>query len=194
MTKVLIPSITDGYLSSAHQCPSPNFNQRPTGCPVSLLVIHNISLPPGQFGGGFVQPFFLNQLNPHDHPYFSEISAMQVSSHLLIERTGCITQFVGFDQRAWHAGQSIFEGCDNCNDFSVGIELEGADDIAYTSEQYSALAEVSLLLMREYPLITLERITGHEHIAPGRKTDPGAAFDWNNYFRMLENSAMDENK
>lgn len=118
---------------------------------------------------------------------------MQVSSHLLIERTGCITQFVGFDQRAWHAGQSIFEGCDNCNDFSVGIELEGADDIAYTSEQYSALAEVSLLLMREYPLITLERITGHEHIAPGRKTDPGAAFDWNNYFRMLE-CVMDENK
>lgn len=179
-------AILDGYLSGAHQCPSPNFNERPPGCSVSLLVIHNISLPPGQFGGGFVQPFFLNQLNPCDHPYFADIAAMQVSSHLLIERTGCITQFVDFNQRAWHAGLSVFDGCDNCNDFSIGIELEGTDDIAYTSEQYRALVEVSAALMQQYPLITAERITGHEHIAPGRKTDPGAAFDWDNYFRLLK--------
>lgn len=194
INKVITPTITDGYLSSAHQCPSPNFNERPSEASVSLLVIHNISLPPGEFGGGFVQPFFLNQLNPSDHPYFSEIAAMQVSSHLLIERSGCVTQFVDFNRRAWHAGQSIFDGCDNCNDFSIGIELEGADDIDYTFEQYRSLVDISYLLMREYPLITPERITGHEHIAPGRKTDPGAAFNWGDYFRLLENRQMDEKK
>ena len=185
-TGAVAPVILDGYLKGANQCPSSNFNTRPEGCGISLLVIHNISLPPGQFGGGFVQPFFCNKLDSEQHPYFAEISALQVSSHLLIERTGCVTQFVDFNQRAWHAGLSTFAGREDCNDFSIGIELEGTDNIPYTSQQYSALAEISAALMQVYPGITPERITGHEHIAPGRKTDPGAAFDWPYYRRALE--------
>jgi AmpD protein len=181
----LVPTlIADGYLSGANQCPSPNVNARPKDDDISLLVIHNISLPPGKFGGGYVQQFFCNKLDPNQHSYFAEIAVMQVSSHLLIERTGCVTQFVDFNKRAWHAGQSIFAGRKDCNDYSIGIELEGTDNIAYTSQQYSALAEVSAALMLMYPSITPERITGHEHIAPERKTDPGAAFDWA-YFAEL---------
>ena len=186
--------IADGYFCGANQCPSPNVNARPTGGDISLLVIHNISLPPGKFGGGFVQQFFCNQLDPTLDPYFAEIAAMRVSSHLLIERTGCVTQFAGFNQRAWHAGQSIFAGREDCNDFSIGIELEGTDNIPYTSQQYLALAEVSAALMLTYPSITPERIIGHEHIAPKRKTDPGAAFDWAYYVELTSRKSKELNQ
>lgn len=176
--------IRNGWLVSAQACPSPNFNSRPPGAEVSLLVVHNISLPPGQFGTGCVQQFFCNQLDHRQDPYFAAIASLQVSSHLLIERTGVLTQFVSLNDRAWHAGASSFEGVSNCNDYSIGIELEGCDDIAYTEEQYQCLAEIAGLLFSRYPRLTKQRVVGHEDIAPGRKTDPGPAFDWA-YFRSL---------
>jgi len=178
-------AIVDHWLNIAHKVPSPNFNQRPHNTPVSLLVIHNISLPPGEFGGGYVQQFFQNRLDANRHPYFATIAAVQVSAHLFIERDGNVTQFVGFDQRAWHAGTSSYDGVANCNDYSIGIELEGTDTLAYTDEQYAALAKVTRQLLLTYPTLTPERITGHEHIAPGRKTDPGPAFDWPRFSASL---------
>ncbi len=178
-------AIVDNWLSVAHKMPSPNFNERPPNTPISLLVIHNISLPPGEFGGGFVQQFFQNQLDARVHPYFATIASLQVSAHLFIERDGNVTQFVAFDQRAWHAGASSFDGVANCNDYSIGIELEGTDSQAYTDEQYIALAKVTRQLLLTYPTLTPERITGHEHIAPGRKTDPGPAFDWPRFSALL---------
>lgn len=167
----------DGVVDSAVWCPSPNFGPRPLA-EVSLLVIHNISLPPGQFGTGCVQRFFRNELDTTEHPWFANIEGVQVSSHFLIERDGGLFQFVSCDERAWHAGVSVFEGRANCNDFSVGIELEGTDDLPYTERQYQVLLELIRALQAVYPQITVARITGHEHIAPGRKTDPGPAFDW----------------
>lgn len=175
----------DGWLTQATYCPSPNFNQRPAHMPIELLVIHNISLPPGEFGGGWVERFFQNQLDPQAHPYFLGIANLQVSSHLFINRTGAITQFVSFLDRAWHAGVSQFQGRANCNDFSIGIELEGIDDLAYTPEQYAALAEVTRELLQAYPTMNVDKIAGHSDIAPGRKTDPGASFDWTAYRQML---------
>lgn len=177
--------IHNGYLTAAVQCPSPNANARPQGEAISLLVIHNISLPPGQFGTDCVAAFFTNQLDPTLDPYFQTIADLQVSAHLFIARDGAITQFVPFEARAWHAGVSCFEGRANCNDYSIGIELEGCDDIAYTDAQYTALAGVTRELMQAYPEITAERIVGHNHIAPERKTDPGAAFDWARFRRLL---------
>lgn len=177
--------IQDGYLSTAIQCPSPNANLRPQGQSVSLLVIHNISLPPGQFGTGCVQAFFTNQLDTSLAPYFHTIAELQVSAHLFIERDGAVTQFVPFGARAWHAGASSFDGIANCNDYSIGIELEGCDDIAYTDAQYDALARVTRQILAAYPLITPERIVGHNQIAPERKTDPGAAFNWNRFHQLL---------
>lgn len=176
--------ISDGLVQPADWYHSPNYNQRPEGAlgEVSLLVIHNISLPPAQFGGGFVQQFFQNQLNSKQHPYFEEISALKVSSHLFIERDGRLNQFVNLNQRAWHAGASCYQGRQNCNDFSIGIELEGIDTLAYTDKQYAVLIELTKALMKEYPAITAQRIIGHEHIAPSRKTDPGMAFDWQRLF------------
>lgn len=176
---------TTGWLSPVVRCPSPNFNARPAGDAVSLLVIHNISLPPGQYGGGYIERFFCNQLPADDHPYFSSIAQLQVSAHCLIDRSGRITQFVSFDDRAWHAGASHFAGRDNCNDFSIGVELEGTDDQPYTSPQYVSLVRLTHVLMERYAALTRERITGHSDIAPGRKTDPGAAFDWSHYFALL---------
>lgn len=178
-------TIQNGRLTSAIQCPSPNFNQRPQGQPISLLVIHNISLPPGKFGTGCVQAFFTNQLDPSLDPYFQTIVDLKVSSHLFIERDGAITQFVSFDERAWHAGASSFHGVANCNDYSIGIELEGCDNIAYTDAQYDALARVSREILLAYPDITPERIAGHNQIAPDRKTDPGEAFDWARFHELL---------
>lgn len=178
--------IKDGFLTNAIPCLSPNANQRPQGQPISLLVIHNISLPPGQFGTGYVTDFFTNQLDPSRHPYFQTIAGLQVSAHLFIERKGRVTQFVSFDRRAWHAGASSFQGVDNCNDYSIGIELEGCDNIAYTDAQYDALARVSRLILAVYPAIKLDRIVGHSEIAPGRKTDPGDAFDWARYRALLD--------
>lgn len=166
-----------GWCQGVRHCPSPNFNERPQG-EVSLLVIHNISLPPGQFGTGKVQEFFQNRLIVDEHPYFAEIATLRVSAHFLIERDGAITQFVSCNERAWHAGQSCFAGRDNCNDFSLGIELEGTDEQAFTDAQYAALVGLTVELQRAYPALTLERICGHSDIAPTRKTDPGPAFDW----------------
>ena len=177
--------ISDHYLSVAKQLPSPNFNDRPDASDISLLVIHNISLPAGEFGTGCVQDLFLNRLDCDAHPDFDSLRGLEVSAHLLIDRLGLVTQFVPFDKRAWHAGVSSFEGRDNCNDFSIGIELEGTDTMPYEPIQYETLAMVTRQLMNTYPLINPERITGHCDIAPGRKTDPGPAFDWARFRRMM---------
>ena len=169
--------LASGWLKEAVHCPSPNFNARPAVA-VSLLVIHNISLPPGEFGTGCVQQFFQNSLDPNAHPYFASIAHLSVSAHFFIERTGQVTQFVSCNDRAWHAGVSCFEGVENCNDFSIGIELEGTDDTPYTDAQYQALKTLIKQIQHAYPYITHERICGHSDIAPTRKTDPGPAFDW----------------
>ena len=174
-----------GWWRLAKRCPSPNFNERPPGEGVSLLVVHNISLPPNKFGGGYVQQFFCNQLDVSKDAYFSSISHLKVAAHFFVERHGAVTQFVSTDCRAWHAGQSCFSGRENCNDFSVGIELEGADHIPYTAEQYAALVELSRSIVAKYPQVNMESIVGHEHIAPGRKTDPGPSFDWRHYRKAL---------
>jgi len=177
--------IAQGWLSAGTQLVSPNTDQRPDQADISLLVVHNISLPPEQFGGPYIGQFFSNCLDPNQHPYFAYIADLKVSSHLLIDRLGNITQFVPFNQRAWHAGVSEFEGRSNCNDFSIGIEMEGADNIAYTDSQYDVLTAVTQVLLEAYPLITPSRIVGHMDIAPGRKTDPGPAFDWARYKSAL---------
>lgn len=174
-----------GRVTTARWCPSPNFGVRPDGAGISLLVVHNISLPPGQFGGDAIEQFFCNQLDASAHPYFETIVGMTVSSHLLIRRDGESVQFVSLLDRAWHAGRSCFHGEPECNDFSIGIELEGADDIPYTSAQYQTLVELSQMIMAAWPEITPERIAGHSDIAPGRKTDPGPAFNWPHYRQML---------
>ena len=175
----------DGLLPGARRCLSPNHDARPQGCPVDLLVIHNISLPPGEFGGPWIDDLFLNRLDPDADPYFGGICGMRVSSHLLIRRDGELVQYVPLHRRAWHAGESSFEGRCACNDFSVGIELEGTDDTPYTDEQYDALAAATLEIMARYPAIRPDRIAGHNEIAPGRKTDPGASFDWARYRQAL---------
>ncbi|NVK43331.1 MAG: 1,6-anhydro-N-acetylmuramyl-L-alanine amidase AmpD [Oceanospirillaceae bacterium] len=173
------------FLGEARFVASPNFNERPSG-EVSLLVIHNISLPPGQFGTGCVEALFCNGLDWDKHPFFKAIEGLEVSAHLLIERSGEVVQFVPFGKRAWHAGQSSFEGRENCNDFSIGIELEGTDELPYTDTQYEQLALVTNTIMRCYPHITPDRIVGHCDIAPGRKTDPGPAFDWDRFRGLLD--------
>jgi len=150
------------------------------------LVIHNISLPPGQFGGPYICDFFTNCLDVGADPYFEGIGSLKVSAHLLIRRDGEMVQFVSFDDRAWHAGQSTFAGADNCNDFAIGIELEGTDDMPYTDDQYRVLQDVTEALMSRYPALDKQRIVGHSDIAPGRKTDPGPAFDWPRYLNSLE--------
>ncbi len=180
--------IENGWLLNADIQKSPNFNQRPVGASINLLVIHGISLPPASFGGEFITEFFLNRLDPAQHPYFEEISHLKVSAHGLIRRDGAIIQFVGFHERAWHAGQSCFGGEEDCNNYSIGIELEGADDIPYSEQQYRVLAKLTLALQKAYPAITNDRIAGHSDIAPGRKTDPGAAFDWAHYRSLLKNT------
>jgi AmpD protein len=169
--------LATGWFTDLRHCPSPNFNARPAG-EISLLVIHNISLPPGQFGTGKVQQFFQNCLAGDEHPYFTDICQLQVSAHFLIERDGVITQFVSCLERAWHAGVSSFAGRENCNDFSLGIELEGTDEQPYSDAQYEALTALVACLRAAWPAITPQRVCGHSDIAPGRKTDPGPAFDW----------------
>lgn len=173
-----------GWCEGVHRCPSPNFNERPDG-EISLLVIHNISLPPGQFATGKVQAFFQNRLDVTEHPYFEGIKALRVSAHFLIERDGQITQFVSCLDRAWHAGISSFEGREACNDFSLGIELEGTDDQPFSDAQYQALIALTRQLQQHYPQITPQRICGHSDVAPGRKTDPGPCFDWARFRREL---------
>ena len=167
-----------GVLRSARQVASPNCDDRPEGATIRLLVIHGISLPPGCFGGEEIEQLFTNRLDPAAHPYFQNVYQLQVSAHLLIRRDGEVVQFVPFAKRAWHAGESCYGGANGCNDFSIGIELEGADDISYADAQYAALQRLIPLLREAYPAIGASDIVGHCHIAPGRKTDPGPAFDW----------------
>jgi AmpD protein len=175
-----------GWLAQARHAPSPNWDPRPEGVAVDLLVIHNISLPPEDFGGPWIEALFQNRLDPRAHPYFAAIAGVRVSAHLLIRRDGELVQFVSLNHRAWHAGPSCFDGRSACNDFSVGIELEGADHIPFTDAQYQCLAVVTAEVRRRYPAIGSERITGHSDIAPGRKTDPGPAFDWARYRRLID--------
>ncbi|MBD8731428.1 1,6-anhydro-N-acetylmuramyl-L-alanine amidase AmpD [Pseudomonas sp. CFBP 13710] len=175
-----------GWCDGVRHCPSPNFNERPDG-EVSLLVIHNISLPPAQFATGKVHEFFQNRLDCGEHPYFEGISHLRVSAHFLIERDGAVTQFVSCLDRAWHAGVSLFDGRENCNDFSVGIELEGTDDQPFADAQYTALVTLTRLLLERFAALSVERICGHSDIAPGRKTDPGPCFDWVRYRAALLN-------
>ncbi|ELA09015.1 N-acetyl-anhydromuranmyl-L-alanine amidase [Moraxella macacae 0408225] len=184
--------IIDGKLNNATFIASPNFNKRPENSEISLIVIHNISLPPSEFGKTdqhgqhFVKAFFQNQLNPNDHPYFQSIYQQQVSAHLLIERTGKITQFVNFNDRAWHAGKSGYLGRENCNDFSIGIELEGDDYSEFDERQYLQLAWVIFAIYEAYPK-TRRQLAGHSDVARGRKSDPGAYFDWQKLRNLLDN-------
>jgi len=173
------------WLPGIAHTPSPNADHRPNGGPIDLLVIHNISLPPGTFGGAWIDDLFLNRLDPAAHPYFAEIADLRVSAHLLVRRDGTATQFVPLDRRAWHAGPSSFCGRERCNDFSIGIELEGTDDTAFDDRQYDRLATLTRQIRQCYPSITAERIVGHSDVAPGRKTDPGPAFDWDRFRATL---------
>lgn len=166
--------------------PSPNCDARPVPGDISLLVVHAISLPPGRFGGGWIDRLFLNTLDPAAHPYFATIQSLKVSAHLCLFRDGSARQYVPFDRRAWHAGESRFDGRSRCNDFSIGIELEGCDERPFEPRQYRRLAEIARALMRAYPAITPARIVGHSDIAPGRKTDPGPHFDWLRLHAELE--------
>ena len=165
----------DGWLKGTRWVRSPNQGKRPAGSAVSLIVLHSISLPPDDFSGNWVERFFLNRLDPQAHPYFSTIAGLQVSAHFLIRRDGRVIQFVGCDRRAWHAGQSAWQGRENCNDYSVGIELEGSDSQPFTAAQYAELWPLIKKLRARYPIAAL---AGHCHVAPGRKTDPGPYFDW----------------
>ncbi len=167
-----------GWLQGARHVPSPNYDERPEGAEISLLVIHGISLPPNEFGGDEIDRLFTNQLDPAAHPYFRDISRLRVSSHLLIRRDGEVVQYVPFTKRAWHAGESCYQERTCCNDFSIGIELEGTDDIPYEARQYEVLQTLIECLRNSYPAIGPRAIVGHCHIAPGRKTDPGPAFEW----------------
>ena len=168
-------ALVDGWLQGAAHVPSPNVDDRPPGCRVELVVIHNISLPPGAYGGGLVRALFTNSLDPRAHPFFADVGGLRVSAHLLVERDGAVTQFASFERRAWHAGASEFRGRQRCNDFSVGIELEGTDFEPFTDAQYESLNRTLLLLFAAYPI---EAVCGHSDIASDRKTDPGPFFEW----------------
>lgn len=174
-------TVTNHLLDQAEFLESPNSSERTKGIKPSLIVIHNISLPPNNFGGDYIVDFFLNKLDSSEHPFFEEIKDLKVSSHLFIDRTGKVIQFVDFNKKAWHAGISKFEGKEDCNDFSIGIELEGTDTESYSDEQYQSLTSVTKCLMNIYSKITKDRIVGHADIAPKRKTDPGESFDWPRY-------------
>lgn len=175
----------DGRITPARHVSSPNFNTRPVATSISLLVIHSISLPPGKFGGPWIDALFTNTLDATAHPYFQTIAGMKVSSHLLLRRDGSVVQYVPFSKRAWHAGASQFQGVTECNDYSIGIELEGCDEQGYEAAQYRVLAAITKLLQKTYPDITTDRIAGHCDIAPQRKTDPGPHFDWERYRKSI---------
>ena len=183
MTKLSIDDA--GWLESAETVPSPNFDSRPDEAKIRLIVVHGISLPPGEYGGGHIQNFFCNCLDSGAHDYFATICDMRVSAHCLIERSGKIVQFVSFLDRAWHAGVSQWRGETACNDFSIGIELEGCDDQPYEASQYASLAALVTVLRSRYPEIAADALAGHSDIAPGRKTDPGPAFDWSRLEGLL---------
>lgn len=175
---------SEGLLDAARQVPSPNFDERPHGSGIELLVVHSISLPPGQFGGDAIIRFFTNRLDPAGHPYFREIAGLKVSSHFFIRRDGELIQFVPCAARAWHAGQSQWRGRGRCNDFSIGVELEGADEVPFSDQQYEVLGRLTRALKNAYPIAD---IVGHSDIAvpAGRKTDPGPHFDWARLRRMI---------
>ncbi len=180
MNSVLdVPDVDDdGWLAGARRCPSPNFDARPPDVAIELLVIHNISLPPGVFGGGTIEALFANRIDARAHPFLATLTELRVSSHFLIERDGRVTQFVSCLARAWHAGASAFEGRRACNDFSLGVELEGTDFVAFEAAQYAALARLARALRARYPL---RAVRGHQHVALARKTDPGPFFDWRRF-------------
>lgn len=184
MAKIEFPP-DEHWLAGASIIPSPNCSARPPGMGVELLVIHNISLPPGEFGTGCVDELFCNSLDTGAHPFFATLRGLRVSAHLLIDREGAVRQYVPFDQQAWHAGESCFQGREKCNEFSVGIELEGTDDSEFTRQQYDTLVAITALLLQRYPGLSEDRIVGHSDIAPGRKTDPGPHFDWSFYREQL---------
>lgn len=179
----MIVDMQTGLVQGVRYIPSPNCDDRPDGANIEVLVIHAISLPPGQFGGPGIEQLFSNRLNPDEHPYYKEIRGLEVSAHLLIRRDGNICQFVPLHRRAWHAGQSCCEGRNRVNDFSIGVELEGSDEVPFEDAQYRALTTLTRALMHAYPAITPARIYGHADISPGRKTDPGPCFDWQRYRR-----------
>lgn len=183
----MVIDVTSGLVKEARQQPSPNFDVRPNESDITLIVIHGISLPPGKYGKNYIDQLFCNQLNPDEHPYFKEISGLKVSSHLLIRRDGEIVQYVPLQKRAWHAGVSSYEGRDNCNDFSIGIEMEGADDTPYTDIQYQVLSLLINSLIKEYPALNEKTLAAHSDISPGRKTDPGEAFDWERLNSLISN-------
>jgi AmpD protein len=174
---------SDGWVAGVRWLPSENCDARPAGAPVELLVLHNISLPPGCFGRGSIEQFFCNEIDVSAHPFLALLADVRVSAHFLIERDGRATQFVSCARRAWHAGQSTFEGRAGCNDYSIGIELEGTDFTAFESAQYAALAWLTTALRSEFPL---RAVRGHSHIAPGRKTDPGPLFDWRRFASLAD--------
>ena len=178
--------IKEDWLTSARQVVSPNFDERPENTQPDLLVIHCISLPPDEYGGPWIDQLFTNSLESEAHPYFNEIRGMKVSCHALIRRTGEIIQYVPFTKRAWHAGESSYENKCNCNDFSIGIELEGSENSPFEEIQYKILAQLTQRILEQYPKITKQRITGHSDIAPGRKKDPGPYFDWTKYHSLID--------
>jgi AmpD protein len=175
----------DGMLPDARHVPSPNCDERPAGVAIELIVIHNISLPPGEFGGAGIIDLFTNRLDPAAHPYFSSIADLRVSAHFLIRRDGELIQFVPCGMRAWHAGESVWRTRERCNDFSIGIELEGSDDVPFTDSQYAQLALLTRALQSAYAIID---VAGHSDIAPARKTDPGPHFDWPRLHRLLRSA------
>jgi AmpD protein len=175
-----------GLLAGASQVLSPHFDARPAGVLPELLVVHGISLPPGEFGGAWIDRLFTGTLPADAHPYFREIAGQRVSAHALIRRDGQIVQYVPFGERAWHAGQSAYRGRSACNDFSIGVELEGTDDTPYTDAQYRALAALSAALLAAYPSLIKQAIAGHSEVSPGRKTDPGPSFEWARFWQLLD--------
>jgi AmpD protein len=177
--------INEGWLSRARRCPSPNFNARPAGCDPELLVVHNISLPPGCFGGADIEALFCNTLDCSAHPFYAELKGLEVSAHFLIDRQGALIQFVSVNERAWHAGASSWAGRENCNDYSIGVELEGTDSLPFADPQYATLAALIVELQHAFPKLSHGAIVGHSDIAPGRKTDPGRAFDWARLRRLM---------
>jgi AmpD protein len=183
------PINEEGWHTQARIVPSPNFNDRPPGATLDLIVVHNISLPPGEYGTGAVDALFCNSLDCSAHPFYAGLEGLQVSSHFLIDRTGALTQFVSCRDRAWHAGRSAWAGRQECNDYSVGIELEGTDRQPYEAAQYAALAGLIRDLRTRYAALARGAIAGHSDIAPGRKTDPGPAFEWGRLRRLLRDPA-----
>ena len=182
-------SIFDGWLPSAQRYDSPFFDARPDPADITLLVVHNISLPLGCFGGPHVSDMFSGRIDYNVDPSFADLRGLKVSSHFFIRRDGRLIQYVNANDRAWHAGRSCFQGREKCNDFSIGVELEGSDFVPFEVAQYEALAALTIALRAHYPLTDVQ---GHEHIAPGRKTDPGPCFDWNFYRALLNKKALDE--